>query len=348
MSLDGRKLHILKAVIDDYILTAAPVGSRAISKRTDIGLSSATIRNEMADLEEMGYLEQPHTSAGRIPSEKAYRLYVNSIMQHARLSEEEANVIKKHYSRKLNDVDEIVRQTAYVLSDVTQYTSMVLAPKFRASKLRYIHLVPLGDSRALVIIVTDAGLTKDALIRVPDDMSTEALDKLSRYLNNSFAGRRLDEIISNGIGDITGAFGEQKRFLDTMVNAVISNLDDGPKRIATSGAMNILNYPEYSDVDKARKLMAKIEQKDLLYNILSGTGDVEFTVRIGSENEDAGMHDCSVVTAVYKVGNDPIGSFGVIGPTRMDYAKVMAVMSQIGMSLTEMLTNMFEEERNQN
>ena len=180
MELDARKMQILQAIIDDYILTATPVGSRTIAKRSDIGFSSATIRNEMADLEDMGYLDQPHTSAGRIPSDKAYRLYVNTIMQRAKLSDAEIRYIQDHYSHRLDEVDEVVKQTAWVLSSITKYTSMVLAPQLHAIKLKYIHLVPIAEDKALAIVVTDAGMTRDSIIRIPQGMSPDALTRLGR------------------------------------------------------------------------------------------------------------------------------------------------------------------------
>lgn len=344
MELDARKMRILQAIVDDYILTAAPVGSRTIARNTDIGLSSATIRNEMSDLEEMGFLGQPHTSAGRIPSDKAYRFYVNSIMHRAMLSSAEISAIKDHYSQKLSDVDDIVKQTAYVLSSVTKYTSMVLAPRIHAAKLKYIHLVHLAEDRALVVIVTDAGLARDAMIRLPEGVGEDDLEKLSRTLNNRLAGHRLDEISTLNIKELMGDLADQRQYLDAITASLRQSLDEGPRRVELSGARNILNYPEYSDVDRARSLLATIEQKDVLYRMLSGKGDFEFTITIGGENENDDMKDCSVVTARYRVGNEPVGSFGVIGPTRMNYSRVIAVMNQIGMSLSDLFTNMFEEE----
>ena len=194
MELDARKMQILQAIIDDYILTATPVGSRTIAKRSDIGFSSATIRNEMADLEDMGYLDQPHTSAGRIPSDKAYRLYVNTIMQRAKLSDAEIHYIQDHYSHRLDEVDEVVKQTAWVLSSITKYTSMVLAPQLHAIKLKYIHLVPIAEDKALAIVVTDAGMTRDSIIRIPQGMSPDALTRLGRTLSARFSNCRLDDL----------------------------------------------------------------------------------------------------------------------------------------------------------
>ncbi len=344
MELDTRKLRILQAIIDDYILTAAPVGSRTIAKSTNIGLSSATIRNEMSDLEEMGFLEQPHTSAGRVPSDKAYRLYVNSIMRYAMLTGDEMAVIRDHYSQRFSDVDEMVKQTALVLSSITKYTSMVLAPRLHAARLRYIHLVPLSDNRALLVVVTDAGLARDFLVRVPKSMDEYELEKLSRMLNNRLSGHRLDEIGTMRLNEISGELQEEKSFLDAILASLKGSIDEGARRVELAGTRNILNFPEYNDVDRARALLTTIEKKDILYRMLLGRGDVEFTITIGAENEDAEMKDCSVVTAKYRVGEEPIGSFGIIGPTRMNYAKVIAVMNQIGLSLSELLTNMFEEE----
>lgn len=345
MELDARKMRILQAIIDDYIMTATPVGSRTIAKRADIGFSPATIRNEMADLEEMGYLDQPHTSAGRVPSDKAYRLYVNSIMQRVKLSEAEVRYIRDHYSRRLDEVDEVVKQTAWVLSSMTKYTSMVLAPQLHAIKLKYIHLVPVAEDKALVIIVTDAGMTRDSIIRIPPGMAPDALERLGRTLTARFANCRLDEITLAQFNELSGEVAQQRAFFDEMLRSVRRSMAKGGRSVELSGATNILNYPEYSDMDRARALLTTIEEKDLLYRVLTEATNVEFSVRIGSENEDESIQDCSVVTATYKIGSNPIGSFGVIGPTRMDYARVLAMLGLIGRSLSDVLTNMFEEER---
>lgn len=217
MKLDARKLRILQAIIDDYILTASPVGSRTIAKSTDIGLSSATIRNEMSDLEEMGFLEQPHTSAGRIPSDKAYRLYVDSIMRRSKLSEDELNFISEHYSKKLGEVDDIVKQTAFVLSSVTRYASMVLSPRLHAARLRYIHIVGLGEGKALLLVVTDTGLSRDSMIRVPYGIEQSELERISLMLNAKLANCRLDDIIANQMNELAGEIGEHAEFLNSII-----------------------------------------------------------------------------------------------------------------------------------
>lgn len=345
MDLDERKLRILQAIIDDYILTAAPVGSRTISKRADIGLSSATIRNEMSDLEEMGLLEQPHTSAGRIPSDKAYRLYVNSIMQRAPLSEEEARYIKGHFSKRLDEVEEVVKQTAWVLSRMTRYTSMVLAPQLHTVRLRHIQLVPVSEGKALAVIVTDAGITRDAIIRIPDNMDSYQLEKLSRMLTDRFANRRMDEVSRNLVAEFAGMMGEHRSFMDALLGVIDKNIvSAGSRSVELSGATNMLSYPEYSDVEKARNFLTAIETKDFLYRVLSNATQMEFSITIGGENENPEMKDCSVVTATYKIGDNPIGSLGVIGPTRMNYSRVLAILGYMGQSLSDMLTNLIEED----
>ena len=347
MDLDMRKMRILQAIIDDYILTATPVGSRTISKLPDISLSSATIRNEMSDLEEMGYLEQPHTSAGRIPSEKAYRLYVNSIMQRADLTEAEKRFIKTCYSNTLDGVDEVVRQTAWVLSSMSKYTSMVLKPALceRAPE-DGAPFVRVADSRrALAVVVTDMGVTRDTLINIPRGMGYQQLERISRILTARLQGCALQDVSTVSIPELQADLESQRAFLNETMAALHRTLDAGPGGVQLAGATNILNYPEYSDMAKAKNFLATIEAKDVLYKILSEAADVEFSIKIGRENQDKDMQDCSVVTATYKVGGAAVGTLGVIGPVRMDYARVLALMRHIGRSMSDVLTNMMEEER---
>ena len=344
MELDMRKMRILQAIIDDYILTAAPVGSRTVSKNPDISLSSATIRNVMSDLEEMGYLEQPHTSAGRIPSEKAYRLYVNSIMQRAMLTPMEQRFIQDCYSNTLNKVDDIVRQTAWVLSNMTRYTSLVLTPQMSTARLRHIQLVPVTEGKALMVIVTDAGITRDYLIDVPKDITYEQLERISRILTLRLKNRRLDRVSSEELPEMFTEFESHRVFLDGVLSHIGSSADKGAK-LELSGATNMLNYPEYSDMERARSFLSVIESKDMLTKLLTDATKVEFSITIGNENPSEELKDCSIVTATYKVGGNPLGSLGVIGPTRMNYSRVLAVLKHLGGSLGNILTNMFEEER---
>lgn len=344
-NLDERKLRILQTIIDDYILTAAPVGSRTISKRTDISLSSATIRNEMSDLEEMGYLEQPHTSAGRIPSEKAYRLYVDSLMNHPSLTEAEIRRIRGHFDRRIQEAEEVISQTARVLSEITDYTSMVMAPQLRKVIVKHIQLVPVSEGRALAVIVTDSGIVRDAFIQVPLQTGADELERYSRMITQSVANRTITEATDILKRDFSSQMSDQRAFFSSIADAINQGIDKSAKRsIALGGTTNILKYPEYSDMNKARNVLAVLEAKETLYKMLSRSTLMEFTVTIGSENEIEDLLGASVVTATYKIGGSPVGSFGVIGPTRMNYSKVISVLACMGSSLSEVFTNMTEEE----
>ena len=344
MQLDARKLKILQAIIEDYIFTATPVGSRTISKHEDIALSSATIRNEMSDLEELGYLEQPHTSAGRIPSDKAFRLYVDSMMKHAKLTDSEMKLIRKSCTDMLDGVESVAKQTAKVISDMTMYTSMVLSPQVRGIKLKHIQIVPLSETTALLIIVTDAGMTKNAMIRLPEGVTANMMDKLSKRLTAKFINRPFTDITTDKLDEVFSELGEQRRFLEAITKTVKRTVEGGANSVALSGTTRMLNHPEYSDMAKAKQFLSVIEGKDVLYNLLSDSTNMEFSVRIGSENENPEMRDCSIVTATYRIGDTPIGSLGVIGPTRMDYARVLAVLRYMGNSLSEILTSIYEED----
>lgn len=345
MELDGRKMQILKAIIDEYVLSAAPVGSRSISRLGGFNLSSATIRNEMADLEELGYLEQPHTSAGRIPSDKAYRLYVNSIMNRAQLSQDEISVIKAHFNHKIDEIESIMKQTAQALSSATQYTAMVLPPMLNNDCLQHIQLVPLREGRALIVLVTDTGFARDAVIRIPENMTPEELESISRILTNRFKNCRLETVGERIIHEMGQEMAQRRDFLASMVEAIDRKLSPEAHNVELSGTTNLLHYPEYNDVNKAKTFLATIEGRDTLYNMLKRASKVEFSITIGSENELAPLQDCSVVTATYRVGDTPMGSFGIIGPTRMNYGKVLSVFDYMTRSLNEILTNLIEEDK---
>lgn len=344
MELDARKLQILKAVIDEYVLSAAPVGSRSISRRSGLNLSSATIRNEMADLEEMGYLEQPHTSAGRVPSDKAYRLYVDSIMRRSQLSQDEIRLIRKYFNQRIDGLELVMQQTAQALSEVTQYTAMVLPPALDFNRLRHIQLVPLTEGRALLVVVTDTGFARDAVIRVPGYMRVDELEKLSRMLTARLYDCRMDAVGDKILSELGAEMNERKGFLTQVVETIERQMAPDARSVELSGATNMLHYPEYSDMNKARTFLAAVEGRDALYGMLKRARKLEFSITIGTENELEPLQDCSVVTATYRVGDLPMGSFGVIGPTRMNYGKVVSVLEFMRRSLSEVLSNYIEED----
>jgi len=344
VELDPRKLQILKAVIDEYVLSAAPVGSRSISRRSGLNLSSATIRNEMADLEEMGYLEQPHTSAGRVPSDKAYRLYVDNMMHRSHLSQDEIKLIRRYFTKRLDELETVMQQTAQALSDVTQYTAMVLPPALDYNRLRHIQLVPLSEGRALLVVVTDTGFARDAIIRIPEYMQVDELEKLSKMLTAKLYDCRMDTVGERILTELGKQLHERKAFLNQVVETIQRQMEPNARSVELSGAMNMLHYPEYSDMNKARNFLAAVEGREALYGMLKKSNTVEFSITIGSENELEPLQDCSVVTATYRIGDMPMGSLGVIGPTRMNYSKVVSVLEYMKKSLSEVLSNYIEED----
>ena len=346
MELDARKLKILQAIIDEYVMSASPVGSRAVSKNPEFNLSSATIRNEMADLEEMGFLEQPHTSAGRIPSDKAYRLYVDTIMNRAQISRDEIKKIRTHFSSKISEVDEILKQTAVAISSVTNYTAMVLAPELDCDTLRHIQLVPLVPGKALLVIVTGTGFAKDAVIHVPPTIRTEELEQISRFLTKRLYGTRMDTVADMITSELESEMADRKAFLSSIADGIERKIAPNRKNLELAGAGNMLHYPEYADLQKARNFLSAVEGRDALYNMLRRASSLEFTITIGSENEQDALKDCSVVTATYRMGDQstPMGTLGVIGPTRMNYGKVISVLEYMRRSLGEILSNYIEED----
>jgi heat-inducible transcriptional repressor len=344
MELDDRKMRLLKAIVDDYIHTATPVASRALSKRHDFGLSSATIRNEMSDLEEMGYLEQRHTSAGRIPSEKAYRLYVDSLMCLPRLSPREINVMRSYYLERMGEIESVILQTARALSGMTDYTAVVLAPQYERITVRHVQLVPVSPGKALLVVVTDVGVVKDALLHVPEDFGAKEFERISRmlteWLTNKPPSSAQDVLAALMREDME----QERAVFETVMGTIDASLRPSEQKdVVLNGANNIINYPEYKNPDKVKSFLSVLEHKEALYKVLSEATKVELNISIGAENPLEELKDCSIITATYRVGNTTYGSMGVIGPTRMNYAKAVAVLNHVGKSLTEILRAINEE-----
>ena len=338
MTLDERKFMILKAIIDDYIMTAMPVGSRTISRKSGVGYSPATIRNEMSDLEELGYLAQPHTSAGRIPSNKAYRLYVDRLIRVSGISDEEKSRIDSFMRSRSQQVEEMIRAAANVLSDATQYTSVIVAPQIQTLRIKRVQLVPVTDVTALMIVVTSAGIVKDAIIRVPEGITSEHLYRISEMLTSQLADHTLSEvrmIFAQLFRDLS----THRRLLGGVMQVMEEELmEDAPKDIVVGGATKMLDYPEYSDVEKAKNFLSIFESRDRLAGLLKRSGGMEVTIRIGPENEIEELKDCSLVTATYRVGTHGAGTLGIIGPTRMNYGRVLTVMEYMGQVISDLLS----------
>ncbi len=338
MEMDERKMRILQAIIDDYILTGVPVGSRTISRKYDMGLSSATIRNEMSDLEELGFLDQPHISAGRIPSAKAYRLYVNTLLETGRIPNDSDDSIQKHFSGRVHQMEDVIDHAAQVISSLTHYTAVVLSPKGAQPRLQTVQLVPVSAETALVVIVTDMGVIRDSVIRIGNQMDSDTLYSISRALTQELRGCTLEEAGRRIPGIMNRVSGN-----DEVLQELYGYLSSGQQDIrrnhmAVGGTSNMLDYPEYSDVDKARNFLSLIETRDKLADIIRGNGEMAFTVRIGPETGIPEMADCSIVTATYSSRGGQQGTIGVIGPTRMRYSRVLSILNMMGHQLTDLLS----------
>lgn len=335
MMMDERKFRILQAIIDDYILTAVPVGSRTISKKYDMGLSSATIRNEMSDLEELGYLDQPHVSAGRIPSAKAYRLYVDQLLKTGRIPTDNDQVVKGHFLGRMHQMEDVIDHAAQVLSSLTSYTAVVLPPMGNMPRIRTIQLVPVTETSALVVIVTDMGIIRDQVMQVSSELDSDTLYAISKTLTERLRGMTLHEAVQQ-MPILTQAMRDNERLLQGIGQALGHQEETTHPHVAIGGTSNMLAYPEYSDMEKARSFLSLMETRDRLADIISQKGEMAFTVRIGPETGVPEMADCSIVTATYTTGTGRQGTIGVIGPTRMRYSRVLSVMNTMGQQLSEL------------
>ena len=330
--LDDRKLKILQAIIDDYINTAEPVGSRTIAKKHELGLSSATIRNEMADLEEMGFLEQPHTSAGRVPSDKGYRLYVDQLMKINDLSDSEIEKIKNAMDIRINELSQIIRNASVVMSQFTKYTSMAVTPQIKRSVLKAVQVVPIETGKALVIVVTDSNIVRNNLIRIPDKVTPDFIIQVSNMLNDKLKGYTLEMLKRNFLNgeaeQLTSLPYDLMRPILDGIEELIKLIDQ--PEVYLEGTTNILNFPEFKEVQKAKEFLSLLDEKKLMSEILNTNSNKnDIVIQIGNENLIHGIKDCSLVTASYSLDDYVIGAIGIIGPTRMEYSKVVSSLNYI-------------------
>lgn len=338
--LDGRKVTILKAIIKTYLETGEPVGSRTISKYTDLNLSSATIRNEMSDLEELGYIVQPHTSAGRIPSDKGYRFYVDQIMQE---KEEEFTEIKDLMLKRVDRVELLLKQMARILAQNTNYAALISAPQYHRNKLKFIQLSKVDDGKLLVVIVVEGNMIKNTMIPISQQLSDEGLLNLNILLNNALNGLTIEEINLDVISRLKEQAGIHSEVVDRVLGEVAEAIraDDDDLQIYTSGATNIFKYPELSDGEMASRLIGTLEQKELLQELVDDVNSSESSsgiqVYIGEEAPVQTMRDCSIVTANYELGEGLRGTIGIIGPKRMDYEKVLNTLRNLMTQLDSIL-----------
>lgn len=336
--LDARKRKILHAIVTDYISTAEPIGSRTISRKYDLGVSPATIRNEMSDLEMLGYLEQLHTSSGRIPSAKGYRLYVDSLLSPESVSVNEISLINNWFQAKVRSVEEVFQETAKILSRMTRNISMVLAPQFSQCIFKYLQFLPLDERRAIIIIVTDAGFVENKVINLPEGMVFEDLQRISAGINSRLSGLAFDKIKTSILREIKADIIQDSQMFETAVGILRDALTVGKnERVYLGGTTQLLNQPEFRDVEKVKGLLGILEQEKLLRDILNIHDRDGVTVTIGAENKYSGIQDCSMVQATYAIEGQVVGTIAVLGPTRMDYGKVMAILDFMHGHLGEIL-----------
>ena len=291
--LTDRQLLILQVIVDDFIHFAQPVGSRSLAKKHEISFSSATIRNEMADLEELGFIEKTHTSSGRIPSEKGYRYYVDHLISPQKLDHQDIHKIKSIFAERIYEMEKIVQKSAKILSELTNYTAIVLGPEVRENKLRKIQIIPLNDQTAIAIIVTDTGHVENKMFQLPESIDASEIEKLVNILNERLAGVHLDQLNDKLFKEVAVLLRQHIQHYDLMLNSIADSLKlTHFEKIFFGGKTNMLSQPEFHDIDKVRDLLKLIEQEDDFYDILRKNPS-GIHVKIGRENNNAAMDDCS-------------------------------------------------------
>lgn len=348
MGISGRKEKIIQAVVDSYIVSCEPISSAEIRENYLPDLSSATIRNELAALEEMGYLAQPHTSAGRVPTAEAYRLYVDKLMPRRKLSKSDIKVIHSYFDRKITEIDEILRSTAKVISEITNLTGVAVIPNLSGAVVEGIKIVKLTDHSALVVIVTNLGILKDATVEIASSLSDDYFTVASNFISSAFHGKTIGDILQPDavIEEITNEYRQLFSAIIKIIKDYVEN--GGVGDIVLEGSTKLLAQPEYANVAKAKAMLEMLEAKEQLAPMLQSPDDVSLNIKIGKDDEMAdGVPECAIVTASYRVNGVNIGNAGVIGPIRMDYSKVVSVLDYIGKtfaSIPEKGTDEIEEE----
>lgn len=345
MELGDRKRKILQAIIEDYIENAEPIGSRTIAKNIDMGLSSATVRNEMADLEDMGYLISPHTSAGRVPTDMGYRFYVNELM--GRYDTAMADVIKlrRLFTAGVLQIDRLIRQASDIVSNLTSYTAVAVTPELKESYVKHFEVVPIDEKSALLVLVTNEGIVKNQLINIGG--SEQAMRMLSKTLNERLAGLTIEQINLNVINEIRKSLDMSQEILMPILEFVHQSISElGGSEVYVSGRKSILAHPEYKDISRARDFLEFLDDKKALKQAVDQGDETNgIKIIIGAENDIETMKGTSLVTAKYTSGGRTVGKLGIFGPTRMDYAKVVKSLGVISKSIDSIIDEIYKEEK---
>ena len=329
--LDERKKKILQLIIEDYINTAEPVGSRNLARKYKLNLSPATIRNEMSDLELLGYLEQPHTSAGRIPSVQAYRLYVDELKQNpGSLTKDDIEMIMSSFNDRRRSIDDIFKATAKILSRMTKNVSMVLADQDDSAIFRYIKFLPLNENQTILVLVTDNGHVDNLTVNIPQGMETRELDYLANQVSKLLAGHPLSDINDDLLNAVQMNVEEDRVLFAALLNTIRRmGKTHTKKKVFLGGTKQLLNQPEFQDVERVKGLLGILDEERVVRDLLDAGEDSGLRVTIGSENKFTGIQDCSMVRATYRLNGHVVGTMAVLGPTRMEYNKVISVMNYL-------------------
>ncbi len=344
MNLNERKLQILQAIVSDFIRSAEPVGSRTLSRKYGMGISPATIRNEMADLEEMGFLTHPYTSAGRVPSTKAYRLYVDDLMERHELDEEEKRRIRKQLNLKALELDRTMEHAARLLSELTNLTSFAVNQSQHEDYLKYVKIISVDENTVVLVLVSESGKVSNTTLKIKVAYKEDQLELLSKVMTYNYKGRKLTDILTMDIirnfeSDIEAMSRLAESIMPRFMKTLESMLDT---ELYLDGLMNIFTIPEYNDIEKAKLFLEMVNKKDFTDILINRENGVIIT--IGDENADEIMRDCSLITATYAVNGKPVGKLGVIGPTRMQYNHVTSVIEYMTEHLSEAFITGGEED----
>ncbi|TBL70425.1 heat-inducible transcriptional repressor HrcA [Paenibacillus thalictri] len=331
--LTERQKQILSAIVDDYIRSGEPIGSRSISKRGNVGFSPATIRNEMSDLEEMGFLEQPHTSAGRIPSNKGYRYYVDNLVHFHHTSDQDVDVLKHFFAEKIQEMEQVIQQVAMILSQLTNYTSIVLGPEVFNTTLKRLQFVPLDDRTAVAIVVTNTGQVENKTVTIPEGVQMAEIEKMVNLLNSRLVNVPLYQFKSKLYNEISQEMSRYVSGYEDLLNMMNSVLDnDEEHRVFLGGTTNMLIQPEFKDVEKVKTILDMLSQTQSLVKLFAEKPS-GIQVCIGEENRNEAINDCSLITATYSVEGHTLGTIGILGPTRMEYARVIHLLDRFSKEL---------------
>ncbi len=340
--LTDRQLLIFQVIVNDFIRSAQPVGSRSLAKKEEIQYSSATIRNEMADLEELGFLEKTHTSSGRIPSEKGYRFYVDHLLSPQKLDKRDVNSVKSIFAERIYELEKIVQRSAQILSELTNYTSIVLGPAVKDNKLKRIQIVPLNEETAIAIIVTDTGHVENKIFSLPPNIDPGDIERMVNILNSRLTNVPLEDLNGKIYKEVAILLKQHIHNYDSMLSSIADTLKiPANDKLFFGGKTNMLSQPEFHDIEKIKNLMNMIEDEEDMYEIIRKNPS-GIHVKIGKENKNTAMENCSLITATYSMGAEQLGTIAILGPTRMEYSRVIGLLQILSHDLTTVLTKLYQ------